>query len=130
LQGSALIDIVPELASEPGELVLDKRNPSIFFCTALLPWLVANRIDSLLVAGCTTSRCVRACVVDGMSVNYPCFVIERCVGDRSIPVDDASLFDLRPKYADVPTISWVIQTMARVRDTMRPAASRAMPTRY
>ena len=81
--GSAQIEIVPKLAPFAGEPVFDKQAPSMFFGTSLHQWLAAQRIDSLLVTGCTTSGCVRATVVDAMSLEYRCFVVESCVGDRS-----------------------------------------------
>lgn len=107
--GSAQIEIVPELAPCAGELVVDKQAPSMFFGTSLHQWLAAQRIDSLLVTGCTTSGCVRATVVDAMSLDYRCFVVESCVGDRSLTAHASSLFDMQQKYADVCALSWALQ---------------------
>lgn len=111
--GSTQIEIVPELTPMPGELVIDKQAPSMFFGTALTSWLVTHRIDSLLIAGCTTSGCVRATVVDAMSYNYRSFVVEACVGDRSVAAHEASLFDIGQKYADLCTLPWALQVLAR-----------------
>ena len=109
--GSPLIGIVPDLTPEPGELVLDKAAPSMFFATNLAPWLVSQRVDSLLITGCTTSGCVRATVVDAMSFNYRCYVVEDCVGDRSFPAHRASLFDMAQKYADVIDLSRAMEVI-------------------
>ncbi len=109
--GSPLIGIVPELTPECGELVVDKAAPSMFFATNLVSWLVSRRVDSLLVTGCTTSGCVRATVVDAMSFNYRCYVVEDCVGDRSLPAHQASLFDMAQKYADVIDLSQAIEAI-------------------
>ena len=59
--------IVPELAPAPGELVIRKTQPSAFFGTGLSSWLVGKNVDTVIVAGCTTSGCVRASVIDAMS---------------------------------------------------------------
>lgn len=93
--------IVAELAPAPGELVVRKTAPSAFFGTALAPWLAERAVGSLLVAGCTTSGCVRASVVDAMCHGLRPIVVEDCVGDRALAPHDASLFDIRQKYGDV-----------------------------
>jgi maleamate amidohydrolase len=93
--------IVPELAPRPGELVVRKNVPSAFFGTSLAPWLTAQGVQTLLVAGCVTSGCVRASVVDAMCWGFRPVVIADCVGDRAIGPHEASLFDMRQKYADV-----------------------------
>jgi maleamate amidohydrolase len=54
-------------------------------------------------AGCTTSGCIRATVVDGMSMNYRVVVAEDCVGDRALGPHEANLFDMGQKYADLMT---------------------------
>jgi maleamate amidohydrolase len=92
---------VAQLAPQPGELVVRKTAPSAFFGTQLAPWLTSHGVRTLLVAGCTTSGCVRASVVDAMSWGFRPVVVEDCVGDRAIGPHDANLFDMRNKYADV-----------------------------
>ncbi|KWT97470.1 Maleamate amidohydrolase (plasmid) [Variovorax sp. WDL1] len=91
--------IVSALTPEPGELVVRKTVPSAFFGTSLAPWLAQRGVRSLLVAGATTSGCVRASVVDAMSWGYRPIVVPECVGDRSIDAHNASLFDMNQKYA-------------------------------
>jgi maleamate amidohydrolase len=54
-----------------------------------------------VVAGCTTSGCVRATVVDSMSHNFRTIVARDCVGDRAMGPHEANLFDMAQKYADV-----------------------------
>jgi maleamate amidohydrolase len=101
IETSPLSQIVPELTPRPGELVLRKRNPSAFFGTELAGWLAGRRVDTLLVAGCTTSGCVRATVVDSCSSNFRTIVVTDCVGDRAIGPHEANLFDMGQKYADL-----------------------------
>lgn len=100
--------IVPELAPLAGEYVLRKTQPSAFFGTNLSAWLVGKGVDTLLVAGCTTSGCVRASVVDSMSYNFRTIVVTDCVGDRAITPHEANLFDMGQKYADLMTGADVI----------------------
>jgi maleamate amidohydrolase len=98
---SELSQIVPALRPVPGELILRKRNASAFFGTELAGWLAARRVDTVLVAGCTTSGCVRATVIDSCSYNFRTIVAVECVGDRAAGPHEANLFDMRQKYADL-----------------------------
>ena len=100
--------VVPQLAPTPGELVLRKIQPSAFFGTDLSAWLRFRGVDTLVVAGCTTSGCVRASVVDSMSYNFRTVVATDCVGDRALAPHEANLFDMGQKYADLMTSDEVI----------------------
>ena len=91
--------IVPQLQPVAGELVLRKTSPSAFFGTSLAAWLSLRGIRTLLIAGCTTSGCVRASVVDAMCHGFRPLVVTDCVGDRSLQAHDANLFDMNQKYA-------------------------------
>lgn len=102
---SPLSQIVPELPPAPGELVLRKRMPSAFFETGLAGWLAFRRVDTVLIAGCTTSGCVRATVVDACSHNFRTVVLTDCVGDRAMAPHEANLFDMGQKYADLMTLA-------------------------
>jgi maleamate amidohydrolase len=93
--------IVAQLAPRAGELVVRKNVPSAFFGTSLAPWLTQQGVKTLLVAGCVTSGCVRASVVDAMCWGFRPVVIADCVGDRALAPHEASLFDMQQKYADV-----------------------------
>jgi maleamate amidohydrolase len=93
--------VVDELAPAPGEYVLRKTQPSAFFGTDLIGWLVQRRVDTLIVTGATTSGCVRATVVDAMSHNFRTIVATDCVGDRAQGPHHANLFDMGQKYADL-----------------------------
>lgn len=91
--------IVPQLQPLSGELVLRKIHPSAFFGTSLASWLSQRGVQTLLIAGCTTSGCVRASVVDAMCHGFRPLVVTDCVGDRSLQAHEANLFDMEQKYA-------------------------------
>ncbi len=93
--------IVPELRPIAGELLVRKQQPSAFHDTPLAAWLIQRGVDTIVVAGCTTSGCVRATVVDAISRNYRPIVARDCVGDRAAGPHEANLFDMEQKYADV-----------------------------
>ena len=93
--------IVGALAPLDGELVVRKTLPSAFAGTSLQAWLTQRGVRSVVIAGCTTSGCVRASVLDTMNAGFLPFVLEDCVGDRAIGPHDANLFDMAQKYAEV-----------------------------
>ncbi|HET9105970.1 MAG TPA: isochorismatase family protein [Steroidobacteraceae bacterium] len=101
--------LVPQLQPAANELVVRKAAPSAFFETGLRSWLTQKQVETLLVAGSTTSGCVRATVVDAMSSGFRPVVIKDCVGDRAAAPHAASLFDMQQKYADVITFSELLQ---------------------
>jgi maleamate amidohydrolase len=112
-EGDPSSAIVPELSPEPGELIVRKTVPSAFFATSLAPWLTQHGVRTLVVAGCVTSGCVRASVVDAMSLGFRPLVLSDCVGDRAIGPHDANLFDIEQKYASVMTRDEALAAMDR-----------------
>jgi maleamate amidohydrolase len=99
--GEPLAEIDPAVAPRPEEVVIAKQYPSPFFGTPLAPMLTALGVDTLILAGCSTSGCVRAGAVDGLQHGYRVIVPRECVGDRHEAPHDASLFDINAKYGDV-----------------------------
>lgn len=91
------------LKPRPDELIISKQYPSAFFGTSLASTLTALRCDSVLLAGLTTSGCVRATCVDAMSHGFRTAVIADACGDRHPAPHEANLFDMNAKYADVVT---------------------------
>ena len=96
-----LSHVVAELEPRPGEYVIDKTEASSFHATGLNKWLTYHRVDTLVVAGCVTSGCVRATVTDACAHNYRTIVPQDCVGDRSLSVHRANLFDMSQTSCDV-----------------------------
>jgi maleamate amidohydrolase len=109
---AAIGQIVPELTPAAGELIVRKTQASAFFNTDLTAWLLQRRVDTVVVAGCTTSGCVRASVVDALSNNLRTIVATDCVGDRAIGPHEANLFDMGQKYADLMARDEIIATLA------------------
>ncbi|MGD9916351.1 MAG: isochorismatase family protein [Rhizobiaceae bacterium] len=107
-EDSPLSQIVDELKPATGEYIVRKRHPSAFFGTELAGWLHHRGVDTVLIAGCTTSGCVRASVVDSVSHSFRTIVLTDCVGDRAIGPHEANLFDMAQKYADLRTADEVM----------------------
>ena len=106
----------PELAAfaeglEPvvGETVITKQYASAFFGTSLASTLTALGVDTLLIAGLSTSGCVRASAVDACQHGFVPVVVREAVGDRAPGPHEANLFDLQAKYAEVAPLATVLQ---------------------
>lgn len=111
IEGGKGTEIVDEIKPIPGEIVISKKKPSAFFGTPLVSYLVENHVDTVIVAGTTTSGCVRASVVDAFSYNFNVVVPEECVFDRGITTHAMNLFDMQQKYADVMTTDEVVASL-------------------
>jgi len=98
---SEWVKVDPRLTPRANETVIEKHWASGFFQSRLQQELEKHHVDSLVIAGLTTSGCVRATVVDGLQHDYPVVVVREAVGDRNLEAHAASLFDLGAKYADV-----------------------------
>lgn len=92
------------LQYRPTDSILAKKYASCFFGTDLVPRLLARRVDTLILAGCTSSGCVRASAVDACQTGFRPMVVREAVGDRSAAAHAQSLFDLDAKYADVVSL--------------------------
>ncbi len=111
-RGQPLGEFAEGLEPACGEPVITKQYASAFFGTCLGSLLVSQGIDCVLIAGMSTSGCVRATTVDAIQHGYTPVVISDCVGDRDEAPHHASLFDLAQKYADVLTKDRLFEALA------------------
>lgn len=102
--GSDGVRVDQRLGFRAPDMLLVKKYASCFFGTDLVPRLLAHGVDTLVMAGCTTSGCVRATAVDACQTGFRPMVVREAVGDRSAAAHAQSLFDLDAKYADVVTL--------------------------
>lgn len=110
------VQIVDALAPRPGEDVVDKRYASAFFGSDLVSRLVRQGVDTLVVAGTTTSGCLRSTVVDAQQLGFKVLVPEECVFDRVDLSHRASLLDMWMKYADVLPTEEVTEVLSDLAD--------------
>ena len=121
IAGSQAVKVDARLDRHPSDILLVKKYASCFFGTDLVPRLNSRRIDTLIIAGCTTSGCVRATAVDAVQNGFRPMVVREAVGDRSAAAHEQSLFDLNAKYADVVSLAETLQYLKTVGHN-RPAA--------
>ncbi|MCW2719789.1 isochorismatase family protein [Pseudonocardia sp.] len=92
-----------ELTLKPvaGEPVVAKQYASAFFGTSLAATLHTAGVDTLVIAGVSTSGCVRATATDALNHGFRPQVVRDACADRTRELHDANLADLDAKYADV-----------------------------
>jgi ureidoacrylate peracid hydrolase len=74
-------DILPELAPEPGDIVLYKHRYSGFYKTDLDDILKSLSVQHLIFTGCTTSVCVESTMRDAMFRDYYCLLLADCTAE-------------------------------------------------
>ncbi|HVS76825.1 MAG TPA: isochorismatase family protein [Steroidobacteraceae bacterium] len=109
-----LTEFAEGLEPLPGEIVIVKQYSSAFFGTSLNATLTVAGIDTLLIAGLSTSGCIRATTVDACQYGFIPVVVREAVGDRPGGTHDANLFDLQVKYAEVRSLRQVQRYLSRV----------------
>lgn len=107
-RGSPYGEFADGLEPLDSEVVITKQYASAFFGTSLASTLTALGVDTLFLAGLTTSGCVRASAVDAMQHGFIPFVVRDAVGDRDPGPHEANLFDLQAKYAEVVSLAEAI----------------------
>lgn len=94
-------EIDERVRPEPGEHIVYKEHASAFAGTALAGHLIARRVDTLLITGCSTSACVRATATDAKSLQFRPIIIREAVQDRAEIAHEWTLFDIQARFADV-----------------------------
>lgn len=108
VEGSEYLEIDPRLDVTADDHIIDKDQASGFFETELNTMLTFDRVDTTVIAGATTSGCVRATVVDACQHGYIPIVPVECVGDRAREPHEANLFDMGSKYAELKHLDEVL----------------------
>ncbi len=101
VEGNMLAEFCEGVEPADNEPVIVKQYASSFFGTSLASLLHTQRIDTVIIVGCSTSGCVRATAVDAVQNGFRTIVVRDCVGDRHPEPHAANLFDIDSKYGDV-----------------------------
>jgi maleamate amidohydrolase len=115
--GTPEVQVDRRLGQRPGEALIMKKYASCFFGTDLVTRLHTLKVDTLILAGCTTSGCVRATAVDGLQYGFRVMIPREAVGDRAAPAHEQSLFDLNAKYADVVSVDDVLGYLSKLKQS-------------
>ena len=101
LEGDPSVDVVPELAPQPGELAVRKHWYDAFAGTPLDGALRAQGVRSLVMAGTMTDICVLATVIGAFNREYRVTVVEDGVATLWPDIQRATLDIVRRAYGRV-----------------------------
>jgi len=91
------------------DYVIEKESASAFSGTHLAGYLVQHDVDTVLIAGCSTSACIRATATDAKSLRFRPVIVQECVGDRSAVAHVFTLFDIQARFSDVCALTETIE---------------------
>ena len=111
-------DIMQQIAPNNQDIVVWKQKPSAFHEAPTMSYLNLLKADTVILAGTTTSGCVRATAVDAFSNNFHVTVVEDGCFDRSEISHAITLLDLHAKYADVINSAEIIKYFEHLPDNL------------
>jgi nicotinamidase-related amidase len=76
IAGEPGADIIPALAPNPGEIVVNKPGKGMFWSTRLHEILQARGVTHLIFTGVTTEVCVQTSMREANDRGYTCLVVE------------------------------------------------------
>lgn len=111
--GSEWLEIDTALERKPDELIIPKKHLSCFFATDLGEILVSNKVDTLIITGCSTSNCIRSTAQDTFQYGFHAIVPEEAVGDRNPARHKWGLIDIDLMWGDVVKTDAVLKYLAK-----------------
>lgn len=102
--GNPLAEFIDGFEPQPGEIVITKHYPSAFHGTSLAAALTATKVDTVLIAGFSTSGCIRATTIDALQHGFVPVVVSDAVGDRHREPHEANLRDIAAKCGEVRSL--------------------------
>jgi nicotinamidase-related amidase len=109
VEGTPGQEVIDEIAPLPGDVVIKKYRSSSFWGTNLDMLLRSNKIETLIMTGCTTEGCVESTARDGLFNDYYMVVAEDCVASDDLEQHEASLVLMRHRFDMVDSqdvIAW------------------------
>ena len=116
VKGSRWTQFPAQVAPDSRGIIVSKRYASAFFATHLAASLTAQRVDSLVIVGVSTSGCVRASAVDALQYGYRTIVVADCVIDVDQEAHRVNLRDLQRKYTEVLNLEQMLEVISSLRN--------------
>jgi biuret amidohydrolase len=120
VRGSPGHDIVPELAPQPGEVVVDKPGKGSFYATDLETILRARGITHLVVTGVTTEVCVQSTVREANDRGFEPLILSDCTGSYFPEFHESALAMFQAQGAIVGWVSTSADLLAALDRTPAP----------
>lgn len=109
MKGTKEAEVIPELKSQPQDIVLEKRGYDGFWKSGLKKKLKELKIHDIYLAGEQTDCCVRETGVTAAQLGYNVFIIEDCCDtNRELGQESAIRFmkTCVGKIIDSKNLSW------------------------
>lgn len=114
LHGHPSVELDPRIHEPDYDVVVCKTGPSIFFQTPVVPFFIKQRVDTVIITGCTTSGCIRASSIDSFQWGFRTTVAEDCVGDHEEQPHNDNLRDISRRYVDLSSADELIPYLEEV----------------
>jgi maleamate amidohydrolase len=111
-RGNPWTEMSPAVAVQEGDYVVEKTVASGFYKTKLDELLQELGVDEVIMAGTSTSGCVRATVTDAAYRNFRISVVDECVDDFRTLSGEVSLWDMQDRFADVVDLDHMLEHFA------------------
>ncbi|SMQ81520.1 Nicotinamidase-related amidase [Bacillus sp. OV166] len=108
---STWVNLHPDLADYPYDMVNATVYISTLYDNQVDDYLQKREIDTVILAGTTTSGSIRATAVDALQRGYRVIIPKEAVGDRNQTLQNSTLVDLNARYADVMNLEKVLKGM-------------------
>jgi nicotinamidase-related amidase len=106
--GDPTAEICPELAPQPGDVVVTKQRVSAFTGTNLDMILRSNNIDTLLLTGILTQGVVLSTLLHAADMDYRAVVVADGCSDKDPEVQRVLMEKIFPVQSRVATVEQVI----------------------
>lgn len=111
-RGNPWTEISAAVPAAPQDHIVEKTVASGFYKTRLDELLEELGVDEVVMAGTSTSGCVRATVVDAAYRNYRISIVEECVDDFRTLSGEVSLWDMQDRFGDVVSKAEILERFA------------------
>ena len=102
---SPTTQIDERVAPQDGDIVVRKTRVGAFSTTDLAQQLASRGVDTLILAGISTSGVVLSTVRDGADRDYALYVLSDATADRDETVHACLMEQVFPRQADVITVA-------------------------
>lgn len=129
IEGEPCWEIIPELAPEPGELVIDKAAYGAFCNTDLESGLRERGIGNLVLMGLTTDCCIHTTLREALDRGFDCLTLEDGCGAATREVHTAALALLRKKagiFGATGTTAMLLEALGAAAEPRPSLAAAAM----
>jgi nicotinamidase-related amidase len=97
-------EIHPYVEPLPGEVVISKNQVNAFLDTDLLPLLLADSIEQLVICGMQTHMCVEAAVRAAHDLGFSCVLVEDACATRTLQYEEHIISARNVHYSTIRTL--------------------------